>query len=192
MSLHRNPSGRGRVRALYALLPFVFSIASCATTMKTPSEGTFLAGVPFFRQEAYQCGPAALATVIDYWHAKTGAGRKVTPEDMAPAIYSPTARGVLGMDLERYAGKQGFLTRQYQGTIEDLRGCIDEATPPIILVDLGFALYQVNHFAVVTGYNTEGLFVNSGGEENRFIREGEFKKIWGKSGNWMLVVRPPA
>ncbi len=46
---------------------------------------------------------------------KTGAGKWVTPEEIGSAIYSPTARGVLGIDLEMYAQKHGFATEQYSG-----------------------------------------------------------------------------
>src|SRR5207237_7460971 len=42
-----------------------------------------LKDVPFFAQDEYQCGPAALATVL------ANAGLKLTPEQLVPEVYLP-------------------------------------------------------------------------------------------------------
>ena len=39
--------------------------------------------VPFFPQEDFQCGPAALATVLNYWYGKAGTAKGLTPEEIA-------------------------------------------------------------------------------------------------------------
>ena len=171
---------------LLLLLPL-----SCATLDGAGLKGAVAVdGVPFFAQEAYQCGPAALATVMDYWHKKTGGGTWVTPEQIAADIYSPSARGVLGLDLERYARGHGFRTEQYEGGIDDLRKKIDEGVPLIVFVDYGFSLYQVNHFMVVKGYGEGRVIVNSGKRENQAISEGALEKAWKKNRYWTLVLRP--
>src|SRR5437868_6842253 len=45
--------------------------------------------VPFFPQDEYQCGPAALATVLNTF------GVKVTPEELVPEVYLPARKGSL-------------------------------------------------------------------------------------------------
>jgi hypothetical protein len=168
-------------------------LTACASMNGTPPNGsTILPDIPFFEHEAYQCGPAVLATVIDYWHRRTGKGTWVTPEQLVPEIYSPTARGILGIDLEIYANKHGFRGRQFAGKVLDLREAIDLSTPPIILVDYGFAFYEQGHFMVVTGYGPKGIIVNSGHYENRFISEGELDRIWKKTGYWTFLLLPAA
>jgi predicted double-glycine peptidase len=146
--------------------------------------------VPFFPQETFQCGPASLATVINYWYTKTGAAKSVTPNAIAQEIYSPSARGVLGMDMERYARQHGFQTEQIAGSLNKLKESIGRGIPPVVLVDYGFSLYQKNHFMVVKGYSADGLLVNSGGEENKFIANEELLKVWEKTGYWMLLIKP--
>ena len=37
-------------------------------------DAVIIEDMPFFSQEAYQCGPTALATVMNYWYAKDGDG----------------------------------------------------------------------------------------------------------------------
>jgi hypothetical protein len=185
---------RQRKGYLCAVLGCLLALMAACTSMNiTPPKGSsILPDVPFFNQEAYQCGPAVLATVIDYWYKRTGRGSWVTPEQIVPEIYSPTARGVLGIDLEIYAKKHGFRGRQFAGRFPDLREAVDRGTPPIILVDYGIGFYQQGHFMVVTGYGPEGIIVNSGEKENLFIPERDLDRVWKKAGYWTFILLPAA
>jgi predicted double-glycine peptidase len=127
---------------------------------------------------------------MDYWYKKAGKAMWVTPEQIASEIYSPSARGVLGFDLERYARGHGFQTEQYEGSMEDIRRKVDEGVPVIVFVDYGFSLYQVNHFMVVKGYGRDGVIANSGKRENQAISEGALEKAWKKNNHWALILRP--
>ncbi len=164
----------------------------CATYTPAHPDAVTIEGMPFFSQEAYQCGPTALATVMDYWYGKEGTAKRTDPEQIAAAIYSPSAGGVLGLDLEQYARKHGFDTEQYSGGLDDLRTRIDRGVPPIIFVDYGLLFYQVNHFMVVTGYTKDHIIVNSGHRQNQPVSNGELEKIWKKNGYWTLVLKPSA
>ena len=108
------------LKAFFGLLCLCMLLLSsgCATTEKVSGERLTVVEVPFFPQETFQCGPAALATVINYWYGKTGAVKTLMPEEISGEIYSPSARGVLGIDLELYARKQGFQAQQIAGTID--------------------------------------------------------------------------
>ncbi len=55
---------------------------------ETPRE-VELGAVPFFAQEDYLCGPAALAMVLDY------SGLAVRPEDLVAQVYAPARQGSL-------------------------------------------------------------------------------------------------
>lgn len=178
---------------LFALI--LAFLASCGPAVLTTSGeragGTvLLPGVPFIGQDDFQCGPASLATVINYWNRLRGSEGRVTAKSIVDEIYSPTAKGVLGMDLELSAQRHGFSTEQYSGSIADLRRLIDKATPAIILVDLGIGVFQTGHFMVVTGYTSKGVVANTGRVENELFTEGKLDSIWKKTGYWTLVVRP--
>ena len=178
-----------RLRSLVVVCLLAWS-ASCATPATTEQHAVIIEDIPFFSQEAYQCGPAALATVIGYWQNKAGRDTSITPEGVAADIYSPSAKGVLPLDLEFYARKQGFQTRQYSGDLDDLKRNVDRGVPTIIFVDYGLSLYQANHFMVVTGYTKDGVIVNSGRRENQPLSRGELEKIWKKNRYWSLALRP--
>ncbi|HXZ37454.1 MAG TPA: C39 family peptidase [Thermodesulfobacteriota bacterium] len=142
-------------------------------------------GVPFFPQEQFQCGPASLAGVLNYY------GLRITPAEIAAEVFSRSARGTLDMDMVFYAQRKGMKAEQYAGSLEDLQGSIDSRRPLIVLIDQGFWVYQNHHFMVVVGYDKGGIVVNSGKEENKFISLDSFLKTWEKTKFWTLRITPP-
>ena len=78
-------------------------LAGCAATSQTrllldepPADlppQRELVDVPFFPQERYQCGPAALATVLDY------SGREVGPDELVPLVYVPERQGSFQVEM---------------------------------------------------------------------------------------------
>lgn len=159
-------------------------LVSCATAPRTAPPAKTIEGVPFYAQIAFQCGPASLAGVLNFW------GADVTPDEIAGDIYSPTAKGTLNIDMALYARKLGFQARQYSGSIADIRANIDAGHPVIVLVDLGRWLYRQDHYMVVVGYHDGGLIVNSGKEEKKFLPLKDFMRSWEKAGSWTLLVKP--
>jgi predicted double-glycine peptidase len=139
--------------------------------------------LPFYPQESYQCGPASLAGVLNYW------GVKVTPDEVARNIFSTSARGTLTLDMVLYAQQKELSAEQYKGSLENLKQSIDLGYPIVVLVDYGGILYQLNHFMVIIGYNEYGIFANSGKDLEKFMPEEDFMKSWEKANFWTLLIR---
>ena len=57
------------------------------------TEAVELSDTPFFPQEEYQCGPAALATVLN------AAGVGLAPNDLVDQVYLSTQHGSLQVEL---------------------------------------------------------------------------------------------
>lgn len=177
------------------ILPFLCALillfCGCASGPTPLPEGAkVLSGVPFFPQEDYQCGPAALATVMNYWYARGGSPVRTGVDEIAQAIYSPGARGVLPTDLENYPGKKGFVTEKFTGSISRLREDIDRGIPVILLVDYGLSIYRLDHFLVATGYTGDGIVVNSGRKERQVVSNSDLEKVWKRTGYWALRLFP--
>lgn len=175
-----------RINILTFLFFVIFLLSSCAIEKEIPAVGHahVIDNVPFYSQETYQCGPASLAGVLNYW------GVQITPDDIAKEIFSKSARGTLTIDMVLYAQMKGLKAIQYKGNIDDLRKNIDSNCPVIVLVDYGISLYQVNHFMVVLGYNEYGVIVNSGRSKHKFISKEDFAKVWKKTNYWTLLIKP--
>ncbi len=161
---------------------------SCAAQPELSSphrtaSGRIIKSVPFFPQDEYQCGPAAMASVLNY------EGMKVSPEEIAAEIYSKSARGTLNFDMLFYAQKKGGVARHYEGSLADLKHRIDKGHPVIVMVDYGFFVYQKNHFMVVVGYDDDNVIVHSGRNRCKSIRTDDFLKTWQKTRNWTLLIQ---
>ena len=179
-----NPYPGGAGAGLLLVLLLCVAASSAMAEVPPPGEASHLIeNVPFFPQEAYQCGPAALAAVLNF----LGVG--VTPEDIAAEIFSKGAKGTLGIDMVLYAQRKGLSAEQYAGGPGDLKRNIAAGNPVIILVDYGFWVYQKAHFMVVRGYNGGGVIADSGTEHLKFIPQDELTRIWEKTKFWTLVIR---
>ena len=171
-------------RRPFLLLIFFFIYSCAGSPLKESGTVRIIPNVPFYAQEVYQCGPASLAGVLNYW------GLKISPGDIAGEIFSPAARGTLDMDMVFYAQKKGFEADQYTGSLEDLQKNVESRHPLIVLVDEGLWVYQKSHFMVVVGYGGGGLVVNSGKEQHKFIPRDHFLKIWERTKFWTLRIAP--
>jgi len=169
---------------LFFLVPLLFYSCALRPGMEPSRPARIIPQVPFFPQEAYQCGPASLAGVLNYW------GLKVSPGEIAAEIFSPGARGTLDMDIVFYARRKGLKAAQYTGAWEDLQKNVESNHPLIVLVDEGFWVYQKSHFMVVVGYDEGGLLVNSGKEEHKFISRDSFLRTWERTKFWTLRIAP--
>jgi len=150
------------------------------------ARGHYIEGVPFVKQAEYDCGPAALASVLSFH------GKAVDLKRITASVYLPKLRGTLPMDLERFAKDEGFKTSSSAGTTTALKTAIRNNIPVICLLDLGFAFYRQPHFVTVIGFDDgNGLFImHDGGTPNRTIPYEDFGKKWARAGQWMIVIEP--
>jgi hypothetical protein len=170
------------------VLVLIMLLCGCASVAGVPdlqggSSLRIMDNVPFFPQEDYQCGPASLASVLNY------AGVSVTPDDIGKAIYSQSARGTLNVDMLVYAQTRGVEASFYRGAWDDLRRKIDSGFPLIVLVDQGVSLFQANHFMVIIGYGDDSVVAHSGKHERKVIPREDFLKSWERTGFWTLLIR---
>ncbi len=180
------PGGASRWRRFSLIFAALSCLSSCAASphLNGSQSSHLIENVPFFPQEIYQCGPASLAGVLNYWRIP------VTPEEIASEIYSRSAKGTLNIDMVLYAEKKGLKTDFYQGSVKDLKDKIDSGFPLIVLVDYGFWVYQQNHFMVVVGHDENGIIANSGRERLKAISLKGFTKSWKRTKFWTLWITP--
>lgn len=151
-----------------------------------PGSGFYLSGVPFFPQNEYMCGPAALASVVGYW------GKDAEMKDVAKEVYQEKLKGTLPLDLLIYAKEKGFEAAYYKGSLSDLREKISSGTPLILFLNLGYDFYPVGHYIVVVGYNDrmEAVVAHSGMNREEVFTYRELLGSWEKTNFSTLLVRP--
>jgi ABC-type bacteriocin/lantibiotic exporter with double-glycine peptidase domain len=184
----------------YVVARGIFSLCIATTIAGCSTAGPFLTveerplstnaiyvkQVPFYPQTQYQCGPASLATVLNYW------GRHVTPEQIAQEIYRPQMRGTLSLDLWRYAKTQDFQASVQQGSWEFLEMQVSRERPIIAFLNFGFREVPLGHFLVVVGVDPDdkNVIAYSGADKNQRIPFDRFKAAWEKTNYWSLLIEP--
>ncbi len=144
-----------------------------------------LTQVPFFPQSEYQCGPAALATVLNTW------GVKVTPEELVPEVYLPARKGSLQVEMLAAARRHGLVSYQLAPSAADLLREVAAGNPVIVLQNLGFS--DGWHYAVVVGYDYDWgkIYLRSGESKRQVMPFFIHEFVWLRSGYWAMVALPP-
>ena len=182
-------------RVLYAaLLCAAALLAGCATPQTRmlaaapPAvERAELTEVPFFPQEEYQCGPAALATVM------TAAGREITPEALTPQVFLPQRRGSLQIEMLAAPRRHGMVSLRLAPQLGDVLAEVAAGHPVIVLQNLALDWYPMWHYAVVVGYDLgrQTIILRSGAERRQELPLATFERTWARGGHWAMMALPP-
>jgi hypothetical protein len=147
-----------------------------------------LADVPFFPQKEYQCGPAALATVLN------AAGVGVTPEALTAQVYLPARKGSLQVEMLGAARRHGMVAYELAPSLTDLLAEVAAGNPVLVLEDFGVPIYPLWHYAVVVGYDLDAgkIILRSGVKRRETMPLVLFERLWSHAGHWAMLALPPA
>lgn len=186
----RRQLSRERLTRWWALCTALFA-AGCQSTLQTlPADVAShreLEDVPFFAQAEYQCGPAALATVLRY------AGVDVTPEVLVPMVYLPGRKGSLRTELSAATRRFDRIPYLLPGTLRALLREVQAGHPVLVLQNLGLRHWPQWHFAVVVGFDRERqqIVLRSGTQQRAVSSVRSFLRTWERSGAWSMVALRP-
>ncbi|MFH0838837.1 MAG: PA2778 family cysteine peptidase [Candidatus Omnitrophota bacterium] len=178
-----------------AITLLVFGLAGCTSlhvsaVKKNPfrdSEGTFYVhNVPFVRQNYFYCGPASLESVLKFW------GNDISQEEIGKRVYFGKTKGTFNFEMDAFCREEGFFTKSYCGTAEDIAWYIQKGIPVVVLQKRG-GLLSDYHYMVLIGINKAENFIiaHDGFKSNAILPMNVFAKNWKHCNNWMLVIAPP-
>lgn len=146
-----------------------------------------LTEVPFYPQERYQCGPAALAMTLDW------SGSAVGPQTLTDRLYIPARQGSLQPELLAQARQQQRLAYRIPPQPQALLDELAAGHPVLVLQNLGLRWWPVWHYAVVIGYepDTRSLLLHSGTVRRHQMALTTFLHTWARGGNWGIVTLKP-
>jgi tetratricopeptide (TPR) repeat protein len=175
------------------LLPALFLLLSgCASipdeVRSLPSDvSTELDDTPFFPQERYQCGPAALTTAL------VSSGADTSLDDVVDAVFLPGRQGSLQLELVAAARQYDRLPYVIDGTLAAVKGELEAGRPVLVLQNLGIAALPRWHYAVVVGIDVEkaDVVLRSGTERRRATSIDTFLRTWRRADYWGIVLLRP-
>jgi len=175
------------MRSICALL-LLLLLSACAAgpelqLVRATGEPVELSDVAFFPQEEYQCGPAALATVL------VEAGVEVTPEQLVAHMYIPARRGSLQTELVAATRGHGQVPYVMRGSVAPILAELRAGRPVLVFQNLGLERWPLWHYAVLVGFDPdrEQFLLRSGTTRRHVMSAREFLATWDRAGRWSLV-----
>jgi len=146
-----------------------------------------LDGVPFFPQDDYQCGPAALAMLAQH------AGLVVRPDELTAQVYVPGRQGAFTVEMLAAARRQALVAYPLRPRVEDVLREVAGGNSVLVFQNLSLPVYPVWHYAVVIGFDRERntVTLHSGVTERLQMSLFTFERTWARGGNWAMVALPP-
>ncbi len=176
------------------MLALFFNISGCATkevkelklNSRLPKQAELLR-TPFFPQELYQCGPAALATAL------SAVNIQVTPEELTPQVYIPSRQGSLQIEMLATARRHGAVAIKIPPRLESVLQEISTGNVVVVMQNLGLSWAPSWHYAVVIGYDLdqELIWLRSGKFKRFEMTLSAFQRTWARSEYWAFVALPP-
>ncbi|MGE5648576.1 PA2778 family cysteine peptidase [Noviherbaspirillum sp. UKPF54] len=146
-----------------------------------------LAATPFYPQERYQCGPAALAMSLN------AAGFSASPDALVAQVYVPQREGSLQPEMLAAGRRHGALSVTIAPRLDALLTEIAAGNPVLVLQNLSLQWAPLWHYAVVIGYDLgrEEIILRSGTTERLVLPMSTFEHTWARGAYWGMVTLPP-
>jgi len=146
-----------------------------------------LTDVPFNPQEDYQCGPAAIATVLQY------SGINVSSESMVEQVYLPSRQGSLQPEMLAAPRRYDRISYLVPPTLDGILREVQANRPVLVMQNLGLKILPQWHYAVVVGYDlmAKDIILRSGTIEEYRLSLSTFERTWQRGSHWAFVVLQP-
>lgn len=146
-----------------------------------------LADTPFFAQTELQCGPAALATLLQ------AIGRPVTPAELTPQLFVPERGGSLQIEMLAAPRRHDAIATRLPQRLDAVLRELAAGHPVGVMQNLALDWAPMWHFAVLIGFDLGRgeAILRSGTTREQRLDLLTFERTWARAQRWAFVVLPP-
>jgi len=141
-----------------------------------------------YPQEAYFCGPASLATLLNQQNVEFVYG------DVIGTTFTPELNGSLQLEMKATARRYGLIPYTLSPGLAPVLSEVSNNTPVLILFNLGLTPLPVWHYAVVTGFDKaeKKVFLSAPKGDQTWMSFSDFEMFSQRGGSWAIVaLKPP-
>ncbi len=145
-----------------------------------------LENVPYVQQLKNYCGPASLASVLNYW------GLKIDQKAIGADCYDPAIEATNGADMMFFARNKGYSAYSWNSGLLDIKNKLAQGVPVIVIQDTSLT-DKSGHYRVAVGYDDDErvIYVIDPYEpETRRLSYDLFESLWERHGYWALLICP--
>ena len=171
------------------LLACALGLAACSgSPSKLPGlpERVELNGVPTFRSEAYQSGPAALASMLSQQ------GIVMTPGLLDKPLRLPGGEADLERNMQVLAREYGLMVYPLDTQLTAVLAQVAAGYP--VMARVGGGLWSDAHYVVVVGFNQQKstVLLRSGMDRRLLMSFSDFESKWKSAGSWAILTQRPS
>lgn len=142
---------------------------------------------PFVAQQDHECGPAALAMVLQ------AAGLDVPLQQLVEQVYLPGRKGSLQVEMVAASRRHGMVAYPLQPKLDAVLREVAAGHPVLVLQNLSLPVYPVWHYAVVIGFDRHRgtVLLHSGVTPLLEMPLFTFEQTWARGAKWSMIVLAP-
>lgn len=146
-----------------------------------------LNAVPFYPQTEHQCGPAALATVLQY------VGVDTSPEALTPQVFLPGREGSLAIEMLAATRRHDRVAYRIPPRLDAALAEVAAGRPVLILQNRSLPISPLWHYAVLVGYDLQRrqAVLRSGITQREVMPLDTFEHTWARGDFWGMVAVAP-
>ncbi|WP_236176390.1 peptidase C39 family protein [Pseudomonas qingdaonensis] len=184
------PKRRVSHRLLLACL-LAASLAGCAnqpsSQLNSLPQRVELGAVPFYRGNANQSAPMALAAILSQQ------GVRITPGLLEGPLQLPQGVDRLQASVATVARQYGMVVYPLDGTLPALLTQVAAGNPVLLRYQEGSAFWSEPRYALLVGYDRykSRVLLRAGNNRRLLMDFDDFAAAWKKEGSWAVLVQPP-
>ncbi|MDD0973913.1 peptidase C39 family protein [Pseudomonas fontis] len=168
------------------------TLAGCASqpssALKSLPQRVELGTVPFFRGNANQSAPMALAAIL------SEQGVRITPGLLEKdALHLPQGLDKLQDSMQSGAREYGMVVYPLEQNLAALLTQVAAGYPVLLRYQEGSAFWSEPRYALLVGYDRykQRVLLRSGYSRRLLMDFDDFESAWHKEGSWAVLVQQP-